>query len=124
MSMTLPPKVVSVLCLIQILLISIGFLLTRSFLRLFDAAFSDSSMKLAKVPVLSEFIRYYGLWFLLIPLAWGLASILNAANARNAGSVPASQVAIGGVLTILLIVLFGMSGGQAFHLTLSPFDFN
>lgn len=115
--MSLPPRVVSILCLVQILFIGIGFMLTRGFIHFWVVTHSiywDPFRALG----LTGFIYSYGLWFFLIPMAWGLIAV---SRARIGGmtSVALADFIAGILLTIGIGVLFVFSAGFAIAIAMS-----
>ena len=117
-AMKLPPKFITVMCLVQISLIFMGFLLTRAFLKLYDKATPDmGSFGLRKIPAIVEIIRSYGIWFMLVPVVWCIIASSRGRAASDDQSITPIQFITGIVLTIAVAVTFSFCALKALSLT-------
>jgi hypothetical protein len=109
--MSLPPKLVSVVCLVQCFLIGMGFLFTRAFIHLFKTV---TELGDRFIPALPLFIGHYGLWFLLLPIVWTVAAASLGEVDYGVVSIKLGHFIAGIVLTVGLGILFGFSTFVAF----------
>ena len=107
--MSVHPKLVAVLGLLQFLFIAIGFGVTRSFLHLYDQVIPEVWGKYVRpIPGFLAFIRDFGLWFVLVPITWSLLAAANGENSHGLVSVPQRYFVAGIVLTVILAALFSL----------------
>jgi hypothetical protein len=114
--MQIPPKLITVLALLQMLFIALGFVVTRSFLRQYESGAFYGESYAPKIPHLVLIVRNYGLWFLTIPLIWSTFAVLPGKSSRGGASVPGYQLLFGSVLTLGILVTFTMSAMLAIGL--------
>jgi len=108
--MTLPPKVLTVLALVQCLLIAIGFLTTRAFLHSFNVIYEGTVfLHTPVVPFLPHVVSNFGLWFLLVPVTWSIVAAARAEIILGDGSISRPQFITGIALTILFAILSYLS---------------
>jgi hypothetical protein len=108
--MSIPPKLVTVLGLLQLLFIAIGFGVTRGFLHLYDQVIPPMLGKYATPkPGLAVFIGAFGLWFFLVPIVWSLFAMASGENTNGMVSIPNRQFILGIALTVALALLFTSS---------------
>ena len=114
--MSLPPRVVSVLSLVQVLFVGMGFLVTRGFIHFYEVGFGGY-WRASWVPALPGFVGSYGLWFFLVPIVWCVVAASRARIAETT-SVTLLDFITGIVLTVALGLLFVMSSLGA--MTIDP----
>jgi hypothetical protein len=119
--MTLPPKLITTLCLVQFFFVSAGFLVTRASLKLYDKVVPEMLGSHApRIPALAQFVRAYGLWFLFVPLLWCVIAAARGHVTAGDASIPLPQFVIGIVLTVTLILVFTLSALYAIHISFGP----
>lgn len=117
--MKLPQKFITVMCLVQIFFISAGFLLTRSFLKLYNKAMPDMGFsEFRKIPAPIQFISSYGLWFMLVPIVWCVFASSHERSAADCESTTPIQFITGIVLTVAVVLSFASCALKALSLTL------
>ncbi|HWB59045.1 MAG TPA: hypothetical protein VG733_06125 [Chthoniobacteraceae bacterium] len=124
--MPLPPKIVTVLCLVQCFFIVAGTLFIRTFLKAEEGLaggahglyFPTNLDDL--VPVTTLFLRSFGFWFLLVPLAWCATALLRGEVTNGEGAISRKQFIVGIVLTLWIMFLFTRCGWQAIHVLFGP----
>ena len=104
--MTLPPRAVTVLGLIQVGLVMAGYLIVRTFVRVLEDHMSEIGISWFRMPGFTVFIRWFGLWFLLIPISWVVLASLEGDRDRPLGLVNWSSLKVGGLLTAALALFF------------------
>jgi hypothetical protein len=107
--MKLPPKFITVMCLVQISFISTGYLITRSCLQFYDKVVTNfNGFPLHRVPAVLQFIRAYGAWFMLVPIVWCIiASSRGRADAGDETITPI-QFIIGIGLTVTVVATYAL----------------
>jgi hypothetical protein len=105
--MSLPPKIGAVLSLVQVAVISIGVLVTGSGLHMYERIWPEELR--APLPAFLVFIRSYGLWFYLVPIAWCVITSARGDVGAGVASISLLNFIAGIVLTVLLAIFFGMS---------------
>jgi hypothetical protein len=119
--MTLPPRAITVLCLIQAFFVMAGFFITRSSLRLFDRVVPEMLGSHApQIPALSQFVRSFGLWFLLVPVGWCVLAVVRAQTESGIADITLPQLIIGLALTLILAIIFSLSALYAVHISFAP----
>src|SRR6476620_6235782 len=116
-----PPKVVSVLCVLQALAIVIGYALTRSTFKIY--AQLDASWASEYLPRLAWFTKLMlvaGPWLLILPLAWGTIATLTADLAGGIAEVSVLQTRIGYVLSGSIALFSIMCVVQVLYATWGP----
>jgi len=100
-----PPRLVTVLCLIQFFFVIGGTLLSRVTVRAYERFWVDSAdcTHLPGSVEYPRFLRAFGLWFLIVPVTWGTVSTLRFLRAR---SIRPADAVVGIVLTALLGLFF------------------
>jgi len=110
--MGLPPRVVSVLSLVQVLFVGMGFLISRCFIRVLEIGSWDGGSPSARfiptIPTIPGFVASYGLWFFLVPLIWCVVAASRARIAETTNVTLLDFIA-GIVLTIALAAFFLVS---------------
>jgi hypothetical protein len=118
--MNLPPKLITILCFLQLFVVAACFLLTRAFLKIYDNVVPAMLGSYApSIPLLAQFVRTDGLWFLLIPPLW---CVLAAARGRvtDDASISPFMFVSGIALTIALALIFTLSAAYAFRVSFTP----
>ncbi|MGC3991115.1 MAG: hypothetical protein QM796_15835 [Chthoniobacteraceae bacterium] len=113
--MQLPPRFITILCLVQLFFIGAGVGLTRIFLKMFDQFVPPMFGKYTPhLPALLQLFRYQGLWLFLLPLLWcGFAVFRRRQNTADATITP-GQFLTGLLLTAVLFLTFGYCTLAAF----------
>ena len=118
--MSVPPRLVTILGLLQFLFVSIGFGVTRGFLHLYDQVIPAVMGKYAApIPGLAAFIRAFGLWFFLLPVIWTFFATASGQSANGSVAIPNKQFILGIVLTVALALLFTASAWLAIQASFS-----
>ena len=102
--MSLPPKVVTVLCSVQVFFIVAGYLITCWSLRMLDKLWMGNAPHISDL----DFLRTFGPWCLLVPIAWGVFAMANARTDGGEASITGTQFFIGVGLTIVLVLVFSI----------------
>jgi hypothetical protein len=119
--MNLPPRIVIVLSFVQAFFVAAGYFVTRSALKIYDHVAPEMlGTRTPPIPALPQFIRSYGLWFLLMPLIWSLFTASRADISDDAASLTLLQLAIGVLLTLLIVFLFSVGTLRAISLSFGP----
>jgi hypothetical protein len=107
------PKIVTVLCFFQAFFIVAGCLIVRSMFRFIEN--DDEFMGYhVHINVLVQFVRSYGLWCLLITIAWCISATLIHGDADGGWvSIPSIQIGVGVALTIFIAVFYSIAVIQA-----------
>jgi hypothetical protein len=120
--MSFPPKLVTILCLLQFLFVTMGFLLTRGFLKVYhQVAPGMLGSHAPLIPALPRFIHDFGLWFLLVPLAWCVVAVVRGEVTQGIASLSFAQLMTGIVLTVGVILVFSFSALAAYRIASNPF---
>lgn len=99
------------MALLQIFFVLSGYLVTRSFLKLYDAV---AAAGIYPPPsALPLFVRTYGLWLLLVPMGWACVATLRGREVRGIAFISFWQVIMGCALTLTLAAIFLLSGYRA-----------
>jgi hypothetical protein len=107
--MNLPPRVVSVLSLVQVMFVGMGFLFTRCLIRVYEVGNWDGGTAPARfIPPIPGFVASYGLWFFLVPLIWCVVAASRARIAETTNVTLLDFIA-GIMLTIALAGFFLIS---------------
>ena len=118
--MALPPKAVSVLCLLQIFFVLVGYLLTRACLRFYDQyVVLNFGHYAPRIPRVSDFMREYGLFLLLVPVGWCVFVCIRGAMS---GEISAKQALLGLAFTVGLMTVSWISGYQAYMVAFHPLN--
>jgi hypothetical protein len=119
--MSIHPRLLSILAIFQVILIVAGFCVTRAILHAHDQIAPGIWGPYAPpVPALALFIRNFGFWFLLIPLAWCAVAATRGEVYRGIVSVPLYPFILGVALTIGLTILLAFSVCLAFQTLTTP----
>jgi hypothetical protein len=110
----MPPRTISILCSIQTFFIVAGYLVTRAILRIYER-FSGGLEVATLEPV--EFVRSYGLWCLLVPIAWGFWVLATTRPDRGDSSMTGRQFVVGVAITAVIILLFLFSALYSIAMT-------
>jgi hypothetical protein len=120
--MTLPPKLITILCLVQFFFIAAGFLVARTSLKLYDQTVPEMLGRHApRIPPLAQFVRSYGLWFLLVPTLWCVVAVARGQVTAGDASITLPQVVIGILLTVTIVLTFTLGALYAIRISFGPF---
>jgi hypothetical protein len=106
----MPPRLVSVLTVIQWLVVFLGVFITGGFLRMYGARWGN-----APVPPFPQFVRDYGFWLITLPLCWALAATLSVRSPGAPPSIRPFYLIAGFILLAVLCIVFSASGFVAFQ---------
>lgn len=99
--LSFPPKLISVLCVIQVTAIVTGILLTGVFLK------AESTIwEMTYSYGIAQFVRFHGAVFLLVPLAWSLWAILKDKRGSRVIEIDSAEGLIGIGLTAVVVLFF------------------
>ncbi len=119
--MSLPPRFITVLCLVQAFFIIAGYLVTGSSLKLFDQVMPDMlGSHASRIPAISQFVRSFGLWCLLVPIVWYLVAGSHAEVTRDGSFITLPQLLAGSVLTVALAGAFSLAALYAMRICFGP----
>jgi len=109
--MNLPPRFVSIFGLLQGFFVVASYLFTRTCLNAHDQHLpemedGDLFMIIPQIPKLLRFVGSYGLWFLLVPIGWGVIAIFRAEIFGANAWLREFEFPIGLTLTLATMVLF------------------
>lgn len=113
-----PPKVVSILCVLQVFAILLGYLITRAFYK----AYTTAAYAFMPAPPtwMSRLMLGWGPWLLLLPLAWGAAATLTADLDGGIAEVSRRQTRIGYAMCVCIALFCAISTLQMMAVALSP----
>jgi len=113
----MPSKVVSVLCALQVFMIIGGFLPTCMMMKVYDKLYPKGEHFFTHpYPMeLTEWVRLYGLWLLVIPAGWCLIAAWRSEATEGVADISAVQLAAGLILTIGVGGVMGISFLDAVH---------
>ncbi len=100
--MSFPSKVITIFCALQFFFIVTGYLATTWAVRTVEKFGVAIATDL-------NFIRTYGPWFLLVPVAWGIVAITRARSYGGETAVSGLQFFIGLGLTIVVVFIFAVN---------------
>jgi hypothetical protein len=108
--MNMPPRVVTVLCSVQVFCIVVGFLVTKASLRIYERwwdllALSDRP----QIGGFCQFVRSFGPWCLMVPLVWGVWVTARVPSEPGGASITRSQLIISVALTVAVALVFLLS---------------
>ena len=114
--MNLPPRFVSIFGLLQGFFIVASYLFTRTCLnahdRLPEMEEGGLYMIIPRIPMLVRFVGSYGLWFLLVPVGWGVIAVFRAEIFGANAWLRELEFPVGLTLTLATMMLFSYC---AFH---------
>jgi hypothetical protein len=102
------PRFISALTVMQLFIVFLGVSLTGAFLRLHSAGGAPN-------PAFPQFMRDYGFWFALLPLAWAFASTISVRSLDSTPSASSLYCAAGFVLLAALLLVFAFGAYIAFY---------
>lgn len=101
---------VTVLCLVQLLIVVVGYLLTRVLVRLWDGAYDPDTFYCVPAPVnLARRVVRFGLWTLIVPLAWCCVALLVDRPDKNPAAPTWGLLVAGLLVTLALALAFSVS---------------
>ena len=101
----MPPRIVSLLTLVQFLVILVGVLWTGSIMRLNDIRWMGKPL-----PDLPEWVRHEGFWLWLVPAGWAVGATLSARKFDEQPTVPLGWIVVGCLLLVVMVLMLGLSG--------------
>lgn len=119
-----PPKVVGVLCVIQVMMIVVTCLVARTMLKLYDATqLTDDGIRPHRLYLTVKTMPYVVPWMLLIPLVWGLVATLRADVEERILMISESQTRIGYAATLIVMCFCIHAVAKAIQMALGPVSF-
>lgn len=112
-----PPRVVSILCTIQVFVIMSCYMMTKTFhkaIENFGIPYYYSTPRPAK------FVLFTGPWLLLVPLSWGVSAMLYANVDGGIPEISERHTRIGYCLLIILGILCVSGAVFQFAATFAP----
>jgi len=103
--MNIPPRVVTILCSLQVFFIVVGYLITRVSIRVLERLWGGP-LNLAG---LLHYVQTFGPWCLLLPLIWGVLAIGFARVDNGNASITKLMFVIGVILTVALALVFSIA---------------
>lgn len=98
-----PPKLVSVLCVIQVVTVIIGVALTGIFLKMEAVVWEGTSTYASAV---AQFVRFHGILFLALPLLWSGWAILRNRRESRVVELDHAESLAGIALTAVMFFFF------------------
>jgi hypothetical protein len=116
--MNFPPRLVTILCLVQFCFVAAGFLITRACLKLYDLVVPGMLGPYAPaIPAFIRCVRNFGLWFLLVPFIWCFVAASRSEVSQGVASITLPQFIIGVAITVTLVLLFSFSALYALYIS-------
>lgn len=115
-----PPKIVSVLCVIQTLAILIGYTLTRSAYKFYPMVVDLLGSYAKPIAWYTQLMLFLGPWLLLLPFAWGLTATVTTDTSGGIAEVSPRQMQVGWILSGVLAILCIISPFQMWNITWGP----
>ena len=106
------PRTIITLALMQMLTVFFGVMLTAIFLRFLT---TDWPNEPAWMPAYPRFMRNYGFWLLLVPVAWAGSSVLSVRSLDALPQVHHGYLVAGYVLWAILALVFFFAAGRAYE---------
>jgi len=110
--MSLPPRFITVLSLLQFFFVIGGYLFVRGILRARELSGGQDRPGPPHAPGISGFILIFGPYLLLVPAIWFFLHVLLKSRDRDAVNLPSAIAGI--AITIALAVIFTLGGIHAF----------
>jgi hypothetical protein len=95
----IPPKVVSILCVLQVLAIIFGYTLTRSAYKFYPAVVEMLGGYAPPLAWSTKLMIAMGPWLLVLPLAWGVVATLTASIEGGIPELSRRQTLLGYALS-------------------------
>ena len=110
----MPPRVISMLLVGQLLVIFLGVAITGSLLRVYEIQDPPSQHPDIIVRTFPFYVRDYGFWLCLLPLGWAIAAIRDARAVKEKNIADQRFELIGWVLLGALLVFFACAAFNAY----------
>ena len=104
----MPPRAVSMLTLVQLLVVFLGVLLTGTFMRL-----SKLSSPFFPLPTVPGWVQHNGFWLCLLPLAWAVGATLSVRTLDASPEIRPGVMIAGYVLLAALGIGLIITAGGA-----------
>ena len=121
----IPPKVVSVLCVLQVLAIVLGYTLTRSNYKIVERLSANepwfATMLSSRIAWYTKLMLATGPWLLILPLIWGVFATLTADAEGGIAEVSQRQACVGYILSGCVALFCVSSALQMLSAVWSPF---
>lgn len=120
-----PPKVVGILCSLQVLAIIIAVLVCRAMLKVYNTILVPN---LGEMPerfnwVLKAFLLT-GSWLLLVPLVWGMVATCRADMESRVPHVTPELTKVGYGTTVFVLAFCVLATLKAMHVAFGPIPIN
>lgn len=102
--LSFPPKLVTVLGVVQVFAIVTGTALTGTFLKMEDVVWERTYAS-----ALAQFVRFHGMLFLSLPLIWASWVVLRSRGENRVIDLDGEESLVGFVLTTAIILLFAFT---------------
>lgn len=116
-----PPKVVSILCTLQVLVIIASVMICRAMLKYYNTAlvpnFGEMPQRFSWV--LNTFLLM-GSWLLFVPLVWGMVATCRADTESRVPHVTPLLTKAGYGLTLFILAFCVLASLQALHVAFGP----
>lgn len=94
--------------------------MVRTLVRVFDDLMLEQGLSRFHMPALAVFVRWCGLWFLLIPAGWVVAITILENKEPSDRRIEWASVKVGGFITIALGLFFAYAVLLALQKLTSP----
>lgn len=111
--MSLPPRAVTILGLVQVAVIMGGFLIARAFRNVWDKTYGDWLDPSNRIPLIARIMHSCGPLLLVIPAAWILFWFLQYSKHEQKPESDRAVSVMGIIITILLIFLVAVGVAQS-----------
>jgi len=112
----MPPRVISMLLIGQLLVVFLGVAITGGLVRAYDIHFPHVDMDTPPLRIFPHFVRDYGLWLCLLPLSWAVAAVWNSRGAAEKNIANYRYEFMGWLLLASLLVIFSYSAWVGYGL--------
>ena len=106
------PRTIITVALMQMLTVFFGVMLTAIFLRFLT---TDWPNEPAWMPAFPRFMRNYGFWLLLVPVAWAGASVTSVRSLDALPQIHRGYLIAGYVLWAVIAIVFFFAAGRAYE---------
>jgi hypothetical protein len=116
-----PPKLVGILCVLQVMAIVGTCLIARTMLKLYDATqMTDDGLRPHRLYLTVKTLPYVVPWMLLIPLVWGVLATLRADMEGRIPLISESQTRVGYCATLLVLIFCLVAVMRAIQMAFDP----
>ncbi|QIF00696.1 hypothetical protein [Roseimicrobium sp. ORNL1] len=116
-----PPKVVGILCVLQVMAIVGTCLIARTMLKLYNSTqLTDDGIRPHRLYLTVSALPYVVPWMLLIPLVWGVVATLRADMEERVPLISESQTKVGYGATLLVLIFCMVAIMRSIQMAFEP----